>query len=1068
MVPVSALARLLVFFCFVLSLPAGMAQTAVLHPTSLLFGNQAINTASSKKVTLTNSGVISLNITNINTNGDFTQTNDCPSALAAKATCNISVTFAPIAIGARNGTLTISDNAGTGTQSVPLKGFGLVQVALSPTSLSFGGVVVGVASTPKAVKLTNNLNVPLSITSMVSSIPDFSVQSGCGPQVAAKGTCTFTVTFTPAAVGPRSGQVTITDSANPSTQTVQLSGSGLAIKLLSITVLPAASNFPLGTSQQFQAVGNYNNGTTQDLTATATWSSSVPSVATIGNSAGSKGLGNALKPGTTTISAKQGISGSTTATVVPVLVSISVTPPNPEVPAGTPQQFAAAGNYNDGSKKDLTSTATWTSSDPAVASISTSGMAATATPGQTTIAAALGSVAGTAQLKVDPAALTSISVTPATVYVGVGSNRQYTATGRFTDGTTRNLTASVIWTTSDHAIATVDRLGLATSTGDGSAAVTATAGTISGYATMNGIGAGFVDCDARVFDMNVLVVTNGKGEPDFQAITQSLDYLGTPYTVFDMGNSGATITPEFLSSGCHGFFQGVIFTIAGYRYALAGMSNLDSYEHEFKVRHLNWFAYSGADFGLNDPTDTIPAVPPTPYPASYAPAAATVFPYANTANPLIINFSTIYLSTAIDGATPVLTDASGNALAVLYSPPWGSYQQLTLTFDSNQYLTHNLVLSYGLINWVTQGVFLGERHAYFTPQVDDYFIDDAEWLPTTPCGTNSDGTGSTYRIDAADLSKVIDWQNAKQSQPLTANFVLHIAFNGFGALSGSYPQDDLTPATQTNQALFKWINHTFNHLNLDTVDQAAATSEITQNNDMAATLGLTYYDPRNMVTPDISGLTNGNFLQAALDNGVRYLVTDTSRPGYSNPTPNTGIVNLLQPSILMIPRHPNNLFFNVSTPDEWAAEYACIYPDLSYPYPQILDNISDTFVANLLKGDIDPEMFHQPNLRAYDGTHSLLGDLTDATITKYSNLVTLPILSPTEDAIGAKMANRAQYNAAGVSASFIPHQRIMITAQQAATVPVTGLPSAQAENYGGQSISYIDVAAGETVIMPLP
>ena len=1069
MLSVRALTCLLVVSCFVLTLPAGVAQTAVLHPTNLSFGNQAINTTSSpRKVSLTNTGTAPLNITSITTNGDFTQTNDCPSALAAKATCNISVTFAPVAIGVRTGTLTIRDNAGTGTQSVSLKGTGIAQVVLSPTSLSFGSVVVGVPSTPKAVKLTNDLNVPLSITSMVPSISDFSVQSGCGPQVAPKGTCTLTVTFTPAAVGPRSGQLTITDSANPSTQTVGLSGKGLAIKLLSITVLPAATNVLLGTTQQFQAVGNYNDGTTKDLTGTATWSSSVPSVATISNNAGSKGLATALQPGTTTISAKQGITGSTTATVVPVLVSISVTPANPEVPAGTAQQFTATGNYNDGSQKDLTSTATWTSSNPVVASVSTAGLAATATPGQTTISAALGSISGSAQLQVDPAALASISVTPALVFVGVGSNRQYTATGTFTDGTAKNMTSSVIWTTSDHAIATVDALGLGTSTGAGAASVTAMAGTISGSGTMNGIRGGFVDCDARVLDMNVLVVTNGRGEPDFPAITQALDYLGTPYTVFDMSTPGSTIAPEFLSSGCHGFFQGVIFTIAGYRYLLDGISNLDSYENQFQVRHLNWFAFPGTDFGLNAPTDTIPAVPPTPYPANYAPAAATVFPYANAANPLTINFSTIYLSTPFNGATPLLTDANGNALAVLYNPPWGSYQQLTLTFDSNPYLTHNLVLSYGLVNWVTQGVFLGARHAYFTPQVDDYFIDDAEWLPATPCGTNTDHTGATYRINAADLSALIDWQNAKQGQPLTANFVLHMAFNGFGALAGSYTPDDLTPATQTNQALFKWINHTFDHTNLNHVDQATATSEITQNNDMAATLGLTYYDPRNMVTPDISGLTNGDFLQAAVDNGVRYLVTDTSRPGYDNPTPNTGIVNPLQPSILMIPRHPNNLFFNVSTPDEWAAEYACIYPELSYSYPQILDNISDSFVANLLKGDIDPEMFHQPNLRAYDGTHSLLGDLADATFTKYNNLVTLPVLSLTEDAIGATMASRAQYNSAGVTASFILHQRIMITAQQAATVPVTGLPGAQAENYGGQSISYIDVAAGQTVIMPLP
>ncbi|MDP9159610.1 MAG: hypothetical protein M3O09_05200, partial [Acidobacteriota bacterium] len=408
------------------------------------------------------------------------------------------------------------------------------------------------------------------------------------------------------------------------------------------------------------------------------------------------------------------------------------------------------------------------------------------------------------------------------------------------------------------------------------------------------------------------------------------------------------------------------------------------------------------------------------------------------------------------------------ALAVTYNPPWGSYQQLTLTFDSNPNLIHDLVLSQGLINWVTQGLFLGEHHTYFTPQVDDYFIDDAEWLPTTACGTNPDATGAQYRINGADLTSLINWQTTTQNQPLTSNFVLHMAFNGFGAQPGSYVNDDLTPATQANQASFKWISHTFDHTNLDAITYANASSEITQNNTAATTLGLTSFDVRNMVTPDISGLTNPAFLQAAVDNGIRYLVTDTSRPGYNNPTPNTGIPNPLQPSILMIPRHPNNLFFNVSTPNEWAAEYGCIYPQLAYAYPQILDNISDTFLVNMLRGDIDPEMFHQPNLRAYDGTHSLLGDLIDLTFSKYGNLVTFPVLSPTQDTIGAKMSSRALYDTAGVTGSFIAHQRVMITATQAATVPVTGLPSPSAENYGGQTISHVSVAAGQTVTMPLP
>ena len=91
----------------------------------------------------------------------------------------------------------------------------------------------------------------------------------------------------------------------------------------------------------------------------------------------SGGLATALAAGSTTIQATSGsISGSTVLTVTaPVLVSIAVTPANPSIAAGQQQQFTATGTYSDGSHQNLTSTATWTSSAPSVATISSGGLA---------------------------------------------------------------------------------------------------------------------------------------------------------------------------------------------------------------------------------------------------------------------------------------------------------------------------------------------------------------------------------------------------------------------------------------------------------------------------------------------------------------------------------------------------------------------------------------------------------------------------------------------------------------------------------------------------------------------
>jgi len=141
---------------------------------------------------------------------------------------------------------------------------------------------------------------------------------------------------------------------------------------------------------------------------------------------------------------------------------------------------------------------------------------------------------------------------------------------------------------------------------------------------------------------------------------------------------------------------------------------------------------------------------------------------------------------------------------------------------------------------------------------------------------------------------------------------------------------------------------------------------------------------------------------------------------------------------------------------------------------QIRDYISSSFVVNMLMGDMDPQMFHQSNLHAYDGTHSLLGDLYDATFTTYFKLLNLPVLSPSLDVLGKNMQNRDAYNRSGVTASVVsgPTPQITISVPAGSpvastTIPVTGLNSPGAEIYGGQNISHLPLNKGQSVTLPL-
>jgi hypothetical protein len=117
---------------------------ASLNPTSLNFGNQTVGvTSTAQNVTLSNPGNATLTITSIATSGDYAQTNNCGTSLAAGGSCNISVTFTPTVTGTRTGTLSVTDNAPASPQTASLTGVGVT---------GGGGQIASYDSTLKAPK----------------------------------------------------------------------------------------------------------------------------------------------------------------------------------------------------------------------------------------------------------------------------------------------------------------------------------------------------------------------------------------------------------------------------------------------------------------------------------------------------------------------------------------------------------------------------------------------------------------------------------------------------------------------------------------------------------------------------------------------------------------------------------------------------------------------------------------------------------------------------------------------------------------------------------------------------
>lgn len=227
-----------------------LASAVSLSATSLSFSSQqnAGTKSAPETVTLTNTGDAPLEITSIEVEGDFSQTNTCGNSVAAGAQCSINVVFAPTAGGSRAGTLTINDNAGGGAQVVELSGNGTgPAVTLSAASLNFGSELASASSAGQAVTLANTGSEPLRIAN-ITTTGDFTETNSCGASVAAGATCTITITFAPTAAGSMTGSLTISDSAFESPQSITLAGAGQDFSIAPSSGSPmAASVSPGGT-----------------------------------------------------------------------------------------------------------------------------------------------------------------------------------------------------------------------------------------------------------------------------------------------------------------------------------------------------------------------------------------------------------------------------------------------------------------------------------------------------------------------------------------------------------------------------------------------------------------------------------------------------------------------------------------------------------------------------------------------------------------------------------------------------------------------------------------------------
>ncbi|AHI01519.1 hypothetical protein GCM10010174_08780 [Kutzneria viridogrisea] len=603
-------------------------------------------------------------------------------------------------------------------------------------------------------------------------------------------------------------------------------------------------------------------------------------------------------------------------------------------------------------------------------------------------------------------------------------------------------------------------------------------------------------------DLKVLVVTDGG--PAVSAISQQLSLEGVPQTIVDLNNaSRPQLTAAFLSGTAEAKFQSVVLpNQAPAGLSAAELTALTTYESSYGIRQVDAYVYPTAAVGLNAPSysgqlDGVTAS------VTAAGKATGAFPYLSGSvkfedrSPAVAE-SYGYLSTPATPATgtsftplvtaPIAGSSTAGVLSGVYTSGTRSELVNTFVYNANQHQFQ--ALAHGMVTWMTKGVHLGLNRNYFNVDIDDVFLADDQWNTEAKCtpgdvdcpiptpGQNGPAA-NPVRMTPADVDYLANWQ--KQN-----NFKFEMLFNGGGSAdviadSGSDPT--LTQFKKyANQ--FHWVNHTYTHEFLGctqnvtvvpwqcTVDasgntvymsQADISSQISQNNTWAQQNGFSGYQDRSeLVTGEHSGLfvlpqqpnDNPNLAPALKANGIKWAGADASRQPVQR--------QLTGSSALTVPRHPVDVYYNVSTAAQEIDEYNWLYTSRADGGSGICtDNPATTtciaplnattgftdyivplntqiVVGHLLGNDADPHYMHQSNLAGDRLAYSLVGSVLAAYRGEFA--ANTPVVQQNLAAAGQTMANQAAWQKAllgGTASAYTLNGRVYVSAPSGLQVPIT-------------------------------
>ena len=344
--------------------------------------------------------------------------------------------------------------------------------------------------------------------------------------------------------------------------------------------------------------------------------------------------------------------------------------------------------------------------------------------------------------------------------------------------------------------------------------------------------------------MKVLVITDSStcNTDNASAIaycdwTNTLKREGVPFdTVVTSDTSpGSVPLPGLSTTLANGTqvanYEGVIVATSGAEgLSAAQWTALQTFEQKFSVRQITAYAVPSADYGLSAPSAT--NFLSNTSALTLTADGAKVFPYLNA---VALDAGTFgYQGTPLAGAKvdTLISGPNGSTVLGVYTSADGR-ETMFQTFNQNQFLLQSGLLRHGELAWLARSTYFGDQRNYLETHIDDNFLSDDTWNTATH---STDYTpANALRETPADVTKAVNWSAQNK-------FRIDMLYNGGGSTGST---DPLLTSFRAAKNSFGWINHTWDHPNLDQGCAPAGyiESEISQNNDWATNaatgLGLT-------------------------------------------------------------------------------------------------------------------------------------------------------------------------------------------------------------------------------------